>query len=91
MLSFTRMVVSSALAGALLTVTPLVSGAPAATVGKPPQAIGPCGPELPPQARCGPKSYAKCVETRWVVKYKNDRKYNYTCCAKWQCFPLPPR
>jgi hypothetical protein len=46
MSSFTRVAVTSCLAGSFLAVTLLVSGAPAATVGQSPQGIGPCGPEV---------------------------------------------
>jgi hypothetical protein len=47
----------------------------------------PCGRPL---KRCLPFHSPKCLETKWVVKYINGRKYNSTCCAKWQCVYDPP-
>jgi hypothetical protein len=88
MSSFTRISATSCLAGTFMAVTLLVSGASAATIGKS-QAVGPCGPVVPPQARCGSSAIAQCVERRLVAKYKNDRKYYHTCCTKWRCVIVP--
>src|SRR5262245_21334771 len=58
MSSFTRVAVTSGLSTTFLTVALRVGGAPAATTGKSPQAIGPCGPTLPPHAYCPPDKVA---------------------------------
>lgn len=83
MSSLTRIAGTGGLAGTLLTVTLLVGGAPAATVGKSPQGIGPCGPELPPQAHCPPDKVAMC--RRWKSVVRGGK--TFTCCAIWGCWP----
>jgi hypothetical protein len=83
MLFFTRMAVASCLAAGLLTTVLLFSGALAATIGKSPHALGPCGPTLPPQARCGYHKRAVCAEWKSLVRGGKT----FRCCTKWACWP----
>lgn len=82
--SFPRMaVVASCLAAGLSMTALLASVVPAATIGKSPQGVGPCGPTLPPQARCGYHKRAVCAGWRSVVQGGKT----FRCCAKWACWP----
>jgi hypothetical protein len=83
MSSFTRVAVTSCLSATFLTVALLVGGAPAATTGKSPHAIAPCGPTLPPQAYCPPDKVAMC--RRWKSVVRGGK--TFTCCARWGCWP----
>lgn len=75
--------VASCLAASLsITVLP-VGGGLAATIGKSPQALGPCGPILPPHARCGYHKRAVCADWKSVVQGGKT----FRCCAKWACRP----
>jgi hypothetical protein len=83
MSSHIRGAIASCLSGTVLAATLLVGGAPAATVGRSPQGIGPCGPELPPQAHCPPDKVAMCRRWKSVVRGGKTS----TCCAIWGCWP----
>jgi hypothetical protein len=83
MSSFKRMAVAGCLSGTFLAVTLLVSGAQAAPTGRSPQAVGSCGPTLPPLAYCPPEKVAMC--RRWKTVVRGGK--TFTCCAIWGCWP----
>jgi hypothetical protein len=76
---------TSCLAGTFLTVTLLVSGAPAATIGNSPQTIPPCGPIVPPLllGHCPYHGVRVCIQWKSVVRGGKT----FRCCAKWGCSP----
>jgi hypothetical protein len=81
MASLTRTPVTVCL-GVFLTLTLLVSGALAATIGKSPspQAELPCGPALPHV--CGHHG-KRVVCAQWGSVVKSGRTYR--CCVQWKC------
>lgn len=83
MSSFAQVAVIGCLSATFLTVALLVGAAPAATTGKSPQAIGPCGPTLPPQAHCPPDKVVMCWRWKSVVRGGKT----FTCCAIWGYWP----
>lgn len=83
MCSFARRPVIGCLAGTFLALTLPVSGVLAAKMGTSPQTIGPCGPVIPPEVRCGIGKVPFCVKSKSVVSGGKT----FTCCAVWACWP----